>query len=216
MATRVVDLGNVRGPAGQDGNDGMACRPARLVVGTTAAGWTAADCDYLCTGSEDQTQINAAIAALHTRGGEIILLDGTYNVGHNAPITLNKANVTLRGNGPATRLQCTTLENTISVTAANCTIRDLYVYSKRCNTVYSSGSRLTLLNVHFEGGSDGGDTWIQGTGAVIMGCRFTEDKEGYGYGGLNLQGSGHVVMGNVCCELSNSATGCAVANNVIG
>lgn len=215
MATKVVDLGNVRGPAGQDGSDGMACRPARFVVGAANAGWTADDCDYLCTGSEDQVKINAAIAALPAQGGEIVLLDGTYNVGYVNPITLNKANVTLRGSGPATRVKCTTLVDTISVTAANCTIRDLYVFSQRCYAVNNTGDRLTMLNLRSEGGSDGGGFWLQGTGAMVMGCRFDEDEEGYGYGGLYLHGSGHIVMGNKCCEIDNQATGCTVANNII-
>ena len=215
MATRVVDLGNVRGPAGQDGSDGMACRPARFVVGTTKAGWTADDCDYLCTGSEDQVKINAAIAALPAHGGEIVLLDGTYYVGYNAPISLNKANVTLRGSGPATRVECSTLVDTIEVTAADCTIRDLYVYSKLCSAVNSTGDRLTLLNLRSEGGSSGGESWVEGTGAMIMGCRFEEDAEESGNGGLHLGGSGHVVMGNVCCSLGNNATGCVMANNIV-
>lgn len=212
MATKVVDLGNVRGPAGQDG---MACRPARFVVGTTEAGWTAADCDYLCTGYEDQVKINAAIAALPAQGGEVVLLDGTYYVGYNAPITLNKANVTLRGSGPATRVVCSTLVDTISVTASDCTIRDLYVFSKLCSAVNSAGARLTMLHVRSEGGSSGGDIYINGTGAMVMGCRFDEDEEESGYGSLYLHGSGHVVMGNICYEIINQATGCTVVNNIV-
>ena len=37
---------------------------ARFVVGTSTAGWTAADCDYLCDGTADQVEINNAITAL--------------------------------------------------------------------------------------------------------------------------------------------------------
>ena len=43
-------------------------RTARFVVGTSTAGWTAADCDYLCDGTADQTEINAAITALPCNG----------------------------------------------------------------------------------------------------------------------------------------------------
>ena len=42
-------------------------RAARFTVGTTA-GWTSADCDYLCDGTADQTEINAAITALPATG----------------------------------------------------------------------------------------------------------------------------------------------------
>ncbi len=134
MATRIVDLGSVIGPQGPQGPrgpqgaggatgprgpqgatgatgargpagaDGMACRMARLVVGTSTAGWTADDCDYLCDGTADDVQINAAIAALPAGGGEIVLLDGTYTL--TGSITISKAKVTLRGNGANTILTC--------------------------------------------------------------------------------------------------------------
>ena len=77
-------------------------RAARFVVGTSTAGWTEADCDYLCDGTSDQTEINAAIAALPSGGGNILLLDGTYNI--TSPITIEKNNVSLHGCGPATVL----------------------------------------------------------------------------------------------------------------
>ena len=75
-------------------------KAARFVVGTSAAGWTAADCDYLCDGTDDQTEINAAITALPATGGEILILDGTYNI--TAKIDITKNNVSIRGNGNAT------------------------------------------------------------------------------------------------------------------
>lgn len=38
-------------------------RTCRFTVGTSAAGWTAADCDYLCDGTDDQEEIQAAVNA---------------------------------------------------------------------------------------------------------------------------------------------------------
>ena len=76
---------------------------ARFVVGTSTAGWTAADCDYLCDGTADQTEINAAITALPATGGEVVILDGTYNI--TAKINVAKNNVSIRGNGNATILK---------------------------------------------------------------------------------------------------------------
>ncbi len=78
-------------------------KSARFVVGTSTAGWTAADCDYLCNGTADQTEINAAITALPATGGEIVILDGTYNI--TAKIDVTKDNVSIRGNGNATILK---------------------------------------------------------------------------------------------------------------
>ena len=51
-----------------------------------------ADCDYLCDGTADQTEINAAINRfLPATGGEIVILDGTYNI--TAKIDVTKDNV---------------------------------------------------------------------------------------------------------------------------
>lgn len=60
-------------------------RYATVVVGTSTAGWTTADCDFLCDGTDDQVEINAAIASLKeisppTKRGEVLLLDGIYNL----------------------------------------------------------------------------------------------------------------------------------------
>jgi len=78
-------------------------KSARFVIGTSVSGWTAKDCDYLCDGTEDQIEINAAIQALPDDGGEVVILDGTYNIA--AKIDINKNNVSLRGNGNATILK---------------------------------------------------------------------------------------------------------------
>jgi len=78
-------------------------RTARIVIGTSSAGWTRGECDYLCDGTADQTEINAAIQALPSNGGEIILLDGDYYV--SAPILINKNYITIRGNGKSVRLR---------------------------------------------------------------------------------------------------------------
>ena len=58
--------------------------------------------DYVCDGTADQEEINAAINALPTFGGRVLLLEGTYNI--SAPITILKNNVTLEGQGAGTKL----------------------------------------------------------------------------------------------------------------
>ena len=78
-------------------------RSCRFVVGTSAAGWTAADVDYLCDGTDDQVEINAAINALPAEGREIVLLDGIYNITDS--IKINKANVSIVGNNKKTILK---------------------------------------------------------------------------------------------------------------
>ena len=110
---------------------GPGKRTARFTVGTSAAGWTASDCDYLCDGTDDQVEINAAIQALPTTGGEVVVLDGTYNI--TAAISVNKNNVKLSGNGAATVLKrmwnSSTDEGVINIVAinGNCTVESLLV-----------------------------------------------------------------------------------------
>jgi parallel beta-helix repeat protein len=76
---------------------------ARFVIGTSTAGWAENDVDYLCDGVDDQVEINNAISALPASGGEVIILDGTYNI--TGPISVNKNNVSIKGNGNATILK---------------------------------------------------------------------------------------------------------------
>lgn len=71
-------------------------RTARFTVGTSKAGWTADQVDYLCDGTADDVEINAAIQALPAAGGEVVILDGEYII--DAPILLNKGKTVLVGN----------------------------------------------------------------------------------------------------------------------
>lgn len=75
-------------------------KTCRFVIGTSTAGWTEKDCDYLCDGVDDQVEINAAIQALPSTGGEIKVLDGTYNI--TASIKIDKERVTFGGCGKST------------------------------------------------------------------------------------------------------------------
>jgi len=90
-------------PSDQLGNVPKTVKTSRFVIGTSTAGWTSADCDYLCDGTADQVEINNAITALPATGGEIVILDGTYNI--TAKIDVTKNNVSIRGNGNATILK---------------------------------------------------------------------------------------------------------------
>ena len=76
---------------------------ARFVIGTSTAGWTLEDCDYLCDGTDDQKEIIQALNALPATGGEVVILDGTYNI--MASINIPKDNVSIRGSGNATTLK---------------------------------------------------------------------------------------------------------------
>ena len=63
--------------------------------------WIYDDVDYLCDGTDDHG--NKCRNNSTAGGGEIIILDGTYNI--TAKINLNKSNVTISGNGNSTILK---------------------------------------------------------------------------------------------------------------
>lgn len=67
-----------------------AVRAATVVIGTSARGWTAADCDFLCDGVDDQAEIQAAVDYIKSLGsgtGTIKFLSGTYNLSDTVYIT---------------------------------------------------------------------------------------------------------------------------------
>lgn len=140
-------VGAVDAPSG-----GAGKRVCRFVVGTSAAGWTEDDCDYLCDGTDDQVEINAAIQALPSSGGEIVILDGTYNI--TATIAMNKDNVKLSGNGNATVLKRmwsgSVREGIITITAINggCCVKNFYIdgNKKTSNNYYNNGICVSRSN----------------------------------------------------------------------
>ena len=82
--------------------------------------------DYICTGSTDDVTINQALNALPSVGGTVILLEGTYNI--NASITIPNDDISLIGNGRATKI--VTTQDISMITASNVKgveISDLYL-----------------------------------------------------------------------------------------
>ena len=121
---------------------------ARFIIGTSTAGWSADDCDYLCDGIADQLQFNAAIAALPSTGGEIFALDGTYNV--TAAIDLIKNSITISGSGPATIIKrawsSTGISGIIQSTGpSNNVIRNLQLDGDKTNWGSSNNHGLWLF-----------------------------------------------------------------------
>lgn len=121
-----------------------ARRSERLVIATSTAGWTQFECDYLCDGVSDEAEINAAIAALPS-GSEIVLLDGTYNIG--APININRNGVILSGLGTDTRI----LRNfdgdaLCQINASWCTVEKIYWDGATRNSNVNLG--ILVYNTH--------------------------------------------------------------------
>lgn len=77
-------------------------RTCRVTIGTSAAGWTQADCDYLCDGTDDQEELSAAIEAVFAKGGgEIAVLAGHYYLTQQIDINEKAGSLTITGEGGA-------------------------------------------------------------------------------------------------------------------
>lgn len=104
-------------------------RASTIVIGTSTAGYTASDVDYLCDGTDDQEEINQAIASLPVTGGKILLLNGIYNI--TAKIDINKANITIEGMGSGTKLRHRLVNENYPLIELqrgnNCKITNLYI-----------------------------------------------------------------------------------------
>lgn len=78
-------------------------RTCRFTVGTSTAGWTEADCDYLCDGVDDTKQLLAAMEALQEKGGgEIAVLSGRYNLPNGLYPNELSAGIAFTGNPGST------------------------------------------------------------------------------------------------------------------
>jgi hypothetical protein len=76
------------------GSDGAGRRTALVVASSEAVAAVRATADYVCDGTADQVQINAAIA---TGAGTVMLSGGRFWL--SAPITANRSGMSLLGSG---------------------------------------------------------------------------------------------------------------------
>ncbi|HIZ55567.1 MAG TPA: right-handed parallel beta-helix repeat-containing protein, partial [Firmicutes bacterium] len=115
-----------------------ANKKAVCTIGSTTSGYTIADCDYLCDGTADQTEIQAAINSSQEYG-EIVFLPGTYVLSQG--ITVNKPHLTLRGTGSVT-LQYTAASGTaleLGVSKNFCVLDNLNITKQTQSTVTGTG-----------------------------------------------------------------------------
>lgn len=190
-------------------------RASRLTIGTTANGWAKKDCDYLCDGTADDVEINAAISALPATGGEVVLLDGTYNLA--ATIQINKAGVTLSGNGAATKLVRGFSGNSnnkaiIYMNMTNCVVRGIAVDGVKASYyagiynqgIESFGNKNTIEDCIIENVHSNA-AYVYGDYHVVRNVRAT----GCGCG-VNASGENNIVNG---CVSTKNDTGVYVSGD---
>ena len=196
---------------------GSGKRVCRFVVGTSTAGWTADDCDYLCDGTADDVEINAAIQALPSTGGEVVILDGTYNI--TATIAMNKNYVTLSGNGAATvlkRMWSGSGTGVITVTSDYCTVQNLQIdgnkpsYSPNFGIYLSGSSGNTITgNTCNNNGSAGIFLTGSSNNNTITGNTCNNNNIG-----ISLTGNdNNTITGNTCNNNNNAGISLSSSNN---
>jgi hypothetical protein len=122
----------------------------KLVAASNASAQMIAAADYVCDGTADEVQINAALAALPSGGGAVALSEGTFALA--APVVYPKARCTLRGMGMgATVLRVVNAggapinTNIVQVNNDFCAISDLTVDGNKANNATATG--MILLRV---------------------------------------------------------------------
>lgn len=164
----------------------------RLVIGTSTAGWLQTDCDYLCDGTNDEQEFNTAIQFLGTHsGGEIVVLDGAYNI--SAPIEINVDNVNLIGNGSATILKSlSTSTNLMNVTASGFHIANMSLegnIQQDCINISSAGTNIMVENVVFTSADNG--IYTESNYGQFIGNQFVNSNNG-----IHLTSDNNIVNAN--------------------
>ncbi|MCL2138211.1 MAG: right-handed parallel beta-helix repeat-containing protein [Treponema sp.] len=182
-----------------------------LVVGASNGGHSLSDVDYLCNGSNDTTQINAAITALPSSGGKIVIREGTYNI--TGAIYVNKNNVTIKGNGDSTVLDATvniTGSDTglINITGSGCKLTGLKITNNSSVSViygiYISGSGNSIAGITVSNiGSSGYGIYIYGNYNSITGNTISNSNSSSSYG-FYISGSNNSIAGNTVSNSSDS------------
>lgn len=188
-------------------DDNAGKRTCRFVVGTSTAGWTKKDCDYLCDGTDDQVEIQSAINALPSTGGEVVVLDGVYHI--TASINLNKNNVTLRGCGASTVLKrMWNYSNGISgviVSNSNyCNIIGFFVDGNK--SIYSDSGNYSI-RINQNNNFVAENTYNNNSGGGIYSdyCKdniIRNNKCLNSQHGIRIDGAFTIVIGNTCSNFN--------------
>ncbi|MFV1967428.1 MAG: hypothetical protein ACC628_18520 [Pirellulaceae bacterium] len=129
-----------------------------VVAASDASEKSKATADYVCDGSGDQEEINAAIEALPEVGGLVLLTEGRFDIrridGELGGVLIKRSHVVLAGSGSATRLtqaaaQETNVIRIIGPGIGFITIRDLVVDANRDENPIGEGDR-NVSHARFE------------------------------------------------------------------
>lgn len=147
---RMVSFGGEEGGSGKRTFRGVT-------VGSSAAGWTEKDCDFLCDGHVDYNTWSAILSEVHEGGGQILFLDGEYEFESAINISGGTAPVTLSGCGEGTILKMPANMSSIRLMSTrNKTIQNMTIIEKgetyNSSAIACWGSQnITIWNVTIKG-----------------------------------------------------------------
>lgn len=188
---------------GSDLGTGVARAVTLTVAASNASPLMKSMADYVCDGTSDQVEINAALSALPAVGGTVQLSEGTFII--DGVVNTQKANSTLAGQGIGStfiRVKDTAgagvNASLIALNHVTCGVRDLTVDGNKANNgpqtamigVSAQASNTTLYRVQVVNSV--------GHGAVV--------------GASTTQG----VLVRDCIFQSNTVTGCIVRSLTTG
>lgn len=168
-----------------------------IIIGTSTAGWTEKDCDYLCDGIADDVEIRSAyykISENSRTSGTIFLLPGTYNL--VCPIEIYDHEIALIGSGSTeTILSMDTFQTFASYSSYKGLLRTFgkaggftlkYPYKLDTDNAYAAVLENNSLTFDIDVNPTGGTgsyyahgIWISGiSNDVAYNCNFREAKIG--------------------------------------
>lgn len=190
-----------------------------MIAASTASVSMKALADVVCDGVADEVEINAALTAIATYGGTVMLSEGTFTLA--APLTLSGIDQVLRGMGMgATTLLVVNAGGTpvnaaiVNVSGSWCEVSDLTVNGNRTNNgsassmscVTVTGARSPLIQrVRAINSTNYGfyiDTTVQN--GIVRDCQ-SENHAGHGFVACAATGQPLVVSG--CTAKGNGGPG---------
>lgn len=120
--------------------------PALIVAASNASALSKFSADYVCDGIADEVQIQAAIDALPSGGGKVMLTGGTFYIASTVTVPSNKPGVTIEGQGWATELRLAANTTMFQIGDAN----DL-LYNFRMAHLFLEGLKATYTTVTNDG-----------------------------------------------------------------
>ena len=163
--------------------------------------------DFLADGKGDQEEINQAINSLPKVGGQILLAAGTYDIRkinkNLGGIIIGRSHVTLKGEGPATKLILAPKQNTnviriIGSDVGYITIQDLYIDANRKQNFEGKGdpnvshARFEFCGIKAFYTFPGGPTGIRNHHITVKNCHVLNSQRL----GIMLEGSHMKVINN--------------------